>query len=359
MVILTGTPPPLDRANVAQGEVARRVRQDAINRTDPNLTCFDWGRPDGPMPDVDDESLAYEYNPALGGRLNIEEVRRERKMMSPRSSPRSATAGGATRRVGDHRGRVRPRRPRAGPGGPARDLVGPEGRRRDAGRRRRAARRVRRRGGSRAKLVASARGHRGRAHPDRSTALREAHQGRCRARDPDQPEVGLGCTTFQDMVRNDRSHTSGRSSSTTPSATRSPATSATPSTGTAATGRWTSPRWSPAPQPPSGGSSRWPQPKPPPPPPRRAKKAPADDIQRWASDLRTRRGSDVTAAPAEKPPAARQRGRRATPTTRPAPPGWWNDLTHEKTPELALAELDRRLRPMASRTPRSPRCSAR
>lgn len=82
MVILTGTPPALDRINAPQGEVARRVRNDAIKKADPNLTCFDWGAPDGPMPDVDDEDLAYRYNPALGTRLNIEEVRRERRMMS-------------------------------------------------------------------------------------------------------------------------------------------------------------------------------------------------------------------------------------------------------------------------------------
>lgn len=82
LVILTGTPPPLDRMHAPQGEVARRVRSDAIKKADPNLTCFDWGAPDGPMPDVDDEQLAYRFNPALGTRLNIDEVRRERRMMS-------------------------------------------------------------------------------------------------------------------------------------------------------------------------------------------------------------------------------------------------------------------------------------
>lgn len=83
MVILTGTPPDPDKLDAAKGEVARRVRGDAIKGSDPDLCCFDWGVPDGPMPDVDDEQIAYATNPALGGRLNIAEVRRERRMMSP------------------------------------------------------------------------------------------------------------------------------------------------------------------------------------------------------------------------------------------------------------------------------------
>ncbi|MSZ76342.1 MAG: hypothetical protein F2667_04450 [Actinobacteria bacterium] len=84
MVILTGTPPDPDKQDAAKGEVARRVRTDAINDADPDLCCFDWGVPDGPMPDVNDESIAYATNPALtSGRLNIAEVRRERKLMSP------------------------------------------------------------------------------------------------------------------------------------------------------------------------------------------------------------------------------------------------------------------------------------
>jgi hypothetical protein len=83
MVILTGTPPDPEKMDAAKGEVARRVRADAVHGRDPDLCCFDWGVPDGPMPDVDDEAIAYRTNPALGGRLNISEVRRERRMMSP------------------------------------------------------------------------------------------------------------------------------------------------------------------------------------------------------------------------------------------------------------------------------------
>jgi phage terminase large subunit-like protein len=82
-VILTGTPPDPEKLDAAKGEVARRVRKDAQAGADPNLFCVDYGVPDGPMPDVDDESIAYLTNPALGGRLHIDEVRRERKLMSP------------------------------------------------------------------------------------------------------------------------------------------------------------------------------------------------------------------------------------------------------------------------------------
>jgi Phage terminase-like protein, large subunit len=83
MVILTGTPPDPEKLDAAKGEVARRVRREGLERTDPNLTCFDWGVPDGPLPDVDDRKIWHSTNPALGGRLNIAELERERKMMSP------------------------------------------------------------------------------------------------------------------------------------------------------------------------------------------------------------------------------------------------------------------------------------
>lgn len=88
MVILTGTPPDPDKAHLHKGEVARRVRQDAVKRTDPNLCCFDWGVPDGPLPDIDNQDLWHSTNPALGIRLNIAEVRRERKMMAPETFAR-------------------------------------------------------------------------------------------------------------------------------------------------------------------------------------------------------------------------------------------------------------------------------
>jgi hypothetical protein len=82
-VILTGTPPNPATLDAAKGEVARRVRKDALRKTDPNLLCFDWGVLDGPLPDVDNQVVWHQTNPALGGRLNLAEVQRERKLMSP------------------------------------------------------------------------------------------------------------------------------------------------------------------------------------------------------------------------------------------------------------------------------------
>lgn len=80
-VILTGTPPDPDKNQM--GEVFRRVRADGEGKRDPRLCWIDFGVKDGPIPDVDDEALWYEVNPTLGGRLNVAEVERERKLMSP------------------------------------------------------------------------------------------------------------------------------------------------------------------------------------------------------------------------------------------------------------------------------------
>lgn len=85
-VILTGTPPDPDKPD--RGEVFLRVRRDGMDRTDPRLCWVDFGVPDGPLPDVDDRSLWAAVNPALGGRLNIAEVERERGLMSPETFAR-------------------------------------------------------------------------------------------------------------------------------------------------------------------------------------------------------------------------------------------------------------------------------
>lgn len=88
LVILTGTPPDPEKAHLAKGEVFRRVRQEAIDGTDPDLCFVDFGVKDGPLPDVDDRDLWYQTNPALGTRLNVAEVVRERKLMSPETFAR-------------------------------------------------------------------------------------------------------------------------------------------------------------------------------------------------------------------------------------------------------------------------------
>ena len=79
-VILTGTPP--DPEKPGTGEVFRRVRADGESRSDKRLAWTDFGVPDGALPDVDDRDLWARVNPALGIRLNVAEVERERGLMS-------------------------------------------------------------------------------------------------------------------------------------------------------------------------------------------------------------------------------------------------------------------------------------
>lgn len=79
-VILTGTPP--DPEKLTQGEVFYRVRNDGQERLDARLCWIDYGVADGPLPDVDDRATWLAVNPALGTRLNIGEVERERRLMS-------------------------------------------------------------------------------------------------------------------------------------------------------------------------------------------------------------------------------------------------------------------------------------
>lgn len=78
--IYTGTPPRPDRA---QGEVFRSIRDAGEADSDARLAWTDFGVADGPLPDVDDKRLWMQVNPALGSRLNIEEVEGERLLLSP------------------------------------------------------------------------------------------------------------------------------------------------------------------------------------------------------------------------------------------------------------------------------------
>ncbi|WP_344733008.1 hypothetical protein [Nocardioides fonticola] len=82
---LFGTPPDPDKPGQGKGEVAMRKRRQGFAGEDPRLTCFNWGAPDGPMPDVGDDALIEAYNPAVvTGRMNIEEPLAERSSSSPR-----------------------------------------------------------------------------------------------------------------------------------------------------------------------------------------------------------------------------------------------------------------------------------
>lgn len=80
-VIFTGTPPDAEKNQT--GEVFARVRKEGEQRLDKRLAWDDFGVEDGPLPDVTDRALWYGSNPALGGRLNVAEVERELKLMSP------------------------------------------------------------------------------------------------------------------------------------------------------------------------------------------------------------------------------------------------------------------------------------
>lgn len=86
-VIVTGTPPAPEKPN--QGLVWRRIRQDGEAGTDARLAWTDFGAADGPLPDVDDRGQWPVRNPAIGaGRLSMNEVERERALMSPETFAR-------------------------------------------------------------------------------------------------------------------------------------------------------------------------------------------------------------------------------------------------------------------------------
>jgi len=80
-VILTGTPPNPEKNQT--GEVFTRVRREGEQNLDKHLAWTDFGLPDGALPDINDRDQWYRTNPALGGRLQVREVERELKLMSP------------------------------------------------------------------------------------------------------------------------------------------------------------------------------------------------------------------------------------------------------------------------------------
>jgi phage terminase large subunit-like protein len=82
-VILTGTPPDPDKPG--HGVVFSRVRKDGMSKADPRLCWDDFGIADGPIGrvDLDNRETWADCNPTLGIRLAVEEVERERALMSP------------------------------------------------------------------------------------------------------------------------------------------------------------------------------------------------------------------------------------------------------------------------------------
>lgn len=82
-IIFAGTPPNPEKNQT--GEVFTRVRQDGDTGADPQLAFTDFGVPDGPLEDIDLDSMEtlYATNPALSsGRLQVEVCRTERRRMS-------------------------------------------------------------------------------------------------------------------------------------------------------------------------------------------------------------------------------------------------------------------------------------
>ncbi len=74
--LMTGTPP----APVAVGEVFTRFRGDGVAGEDPRLAWVEWSCPD--TVDLDDELEWAAANPALGIRLDVDQLRVERSSMS-------------------------------------------------------------------------------------------------------------------------------------------------------------------------------------------------------------------------------------------------------------------------------------
>lgn len=75
--ILTGTPP----APGMNGEVFTRIRESGVRGDGERLAWHEWSVPTGPVK-VQDRSLWYATNPALGRRLNVEVLVDEAEQMS-------------------------------------------------------------------------------------------------------------------------------------------------------------------------------------------------------------------------------------------------------------------------------------
>lgn len=80
----------VDQEKMDNGVVWARVRERAINGSDPSLAYFGWSPPyekpsDVPMSAASDPDVWAEANPALGIRINTEHVAKEQRSMDPRT----------------------------------------------------------------------------------------------------------------------------------------------------------------------------------------------------------------------------------------------------------------------------------
>jgi hypothetical protein len=108
-IIYAGTPPNPEKISDGFGEAWTRIRKGA-NKSK-TLAWIEYGAPDGPMPDLDDQALLYETNPALEVRhgngnfgLSLETVNGERDELSEADYARERLGWWGNPEAKDHRG---------------------------------------------------------------------------------------------------------------------------------------------------------------------------------------------------------------------------------------------------------------
>lgn len=108
-VIYLGTPPDPDKLHAGLGEAWTRIRGNA--GTDKALCWIEYGVPDGPRPDLDDQALLFAANPALEVRhangdygLDRETVDGERHELDPDDYARERLGWWGNPEAKSHRG---------------------------------------------------------------------------------------------------------------------------------------------------------------------------------------------------------------------------------------------------------------
>ncbi|HWJ09057.1 MAG TPA: hypothetical protein VNS46_06740 [Nocardioides sp.] len=108
-IIYLGTPPDMDKLRDGAGEAWVRIRAGADKARD--LAWVEYGAPDGPMPDLEDEDLLYAANPALEIRhgngsfgLDLDTVRGERAELTPAGYARERLGWWGNPEARNHRG---------------------------------------------------------------------------------------------------------------------------------------------------------------------------------------------------------------------------------------------------------------